>query len=201
MLINLNLNGGSFDLILRTRPRPRPLAAQLRSVMMMMSSSRGPRAPSHIVTGHVTIIISEENKLMTPIIWNILKIDKLGALWNLSLVQNKLLEFNCNAWPGQSVNLLGKYWTKIFHHEVCIFNPVDIMVVNVGRVMIIKFTDLHQIKLIRTRPCRESRATNILNLPPRGFKCFEHGTFFRIMSENCTFQLMNIILQMPSLSF
>ena len=41
------------------------------------------------------------------------------------------------------------------------------MVVNVGRVMIIKFTDLHQIKLIRTGPCRESLATNILNFTAR----------------------------------
>ena len=51
--------------------------------------------------------------------------------------------------------------------------------------MIIKFTDLHQIKLIRSGPCRERAERPIFLILPRGcFKCFEHGTFFSFSVDN-----------------
>ena len=121
MLINLNLNG----LFWSDCARPASGLGQrwLMSGMMMMSLSRAPWAVvtchiTTIVTDHITVTASHGGE-QTNDPYHLKHFWKLTnwELWNLSLVQNKLLEFNCNAWPGQSVNLLGKYWTEIFHHE------------------------------------------------------------------------------------
>ena len=91
---------------------------------------------------------SEQNKLMDSIIWNIFENWQIGSC-------EIYLSCKINYWSLIVMLDQARVWTYSENIEPKfstmnrIFNPVDIMVVNVGGVMIIKFTDLHQIKPIR----------------------------------------------------
>ena len=151
---------GSFDLIVRAPP---PASADAGSCQgwWWCPCHAPPEQWSHVTSQPSSQTTSqsqpamEENKLMTPIIWNIFENWQIGSCeiylsckinyWSLIVMLDQ-----ARVWT-YSENIVPKFSTMNR-----IFNPVDIMVVNVGGVMIIKFTDLHQIKLIRTGPCRES---------------------------------------------
>ena len=153
MLINLNLNGLFWSDCTSTAPG----LAQCGDDDDVLVTLPLSLVTLSLVT--ITIITvsqgSEQNKLMDSIIWNIFENWQIGSC-------EIYLSCKINYWSLIVMLDQARVWTYSENIEPKfstmnrIFNPVDIMVVNVGGVMIIKFTDLHQIKPIRSRPCEPS---------------------------------------------